>query len=133
MKDNIFIDTNIAIYALTDSSLKGTSALELLKLKPCISTQVVSESVNVCLKKFKFTKPDTYNRIDKLILLTELLLIQQSTLTLTFEVSMKYNFSYWDSLIIASALENDCNILYTEDLQHTQLIENKLRILNPFL
>ena len=44
----------------------------------------------------------------------------------------KYKFSYWNSLIIASALQNNCTILYSEDMQHNQLIENKLRIINPF-
>lgn len=45
---------------------------------------------------------------------------------------MQYIFSYWDSLIIASALESGCNILYSEDLQSQQQIEAQLEILNPF-
>jgi predicted nucleic acid-binding protein len=39
----------------------------------------------------------------------------------------------WDSLIIASALENGCKILYSEDMHHNHLIEKKLRIINPFI
>jgi predicted nucleic acid-binding protein len=45
----------------------------------------------------------------------------------------KYNISFWDSLIVASAIENKCTILYTEDLHHSQLIAGRLRILNPFI
>jgi predicted nucleic acid-binding protein len=45
---------------------------------------------------------------------------------------MRYQFSYWDSLIVASALESGCGVLYSEDLQSQQRIENQLEILNPF-
>jgi predicted nucleic acid-binding protein len=49
------------------------------------------------------------------------------------KIHQKYQYSYYDSLIIASALENQCDILYSEDMQHQQLIENRLLIFNPFL
>ena len=48
------------------------------------------------------------------------------------EISIRYNFYYWDSLIVASALENNCSILYTEDMQDGQVIEESLKIVNPF-
>ncbi|NJP12010.1 MAG: PIN domain-containing protein [Leptolyngbyaceae cyanobacterium RU_5_1] len=48
------------------------------------------------------------------------------------EVNLKYGYSYWDSLIIATALLNDCSVFYSEDMQHNQLIENKTRIVNPY-
>jgi len=48
------------------------------------------------------------------------------------ELRDHYNYSYWDSLLIAMALLNDCQQLYSEDMQHDQLIENKIRIINPF-
>lgn len=44
-----------------------------------------------------------------------------------------YGYSYWDSLIIATAIQSDCSILYSEDMQHDQVIEDKLRIINPFI
>ena len=49
------------------------------------------------------------------------------------EIHTRYKYSYYDSLIIASALENDCAILYTEDLHHSQVIDEKLAIINPFI
>jgi len=45
----------------------------------------------------------------------------------------KYHFSWWDSLVLTSALENECSILYSEDLQHKQIIESSLKIMNPFV
>jgi predicted nucleic acid-binding protein len=48
------------------------------------------------------------------------------------DIMKKFNYSYWDCLILASALENNCTILYTEDMQDGQTVEGKLKILNPF-
>ena len=45
----------------------------------------------------------------------------------------KYGFSFWDSMIVAAALDNHCSILYSEDLHHEQIIEGKLQIVNPFI
>ena len=42
-----------------------------------------------------------------------------------------YGFSYWDSAIVAAALELRCDRVYTEDLTHGQVVE-KLTIFNPF-
>jgi predicted nucleic acid-binding protein len=55
------------------------------------------------------------------------------TTAIALMVHFKYKFSYYDSLIISSALENGCSILYSEDLHHNQKIEKTLTIINPFL
>lgn len=44
-----------------------------------------------------------------------------------------HGFSYWDSLIVSAALESGCRILYSEDMQHGQVVEQRLRIVNPLL
>ncbi|MHC1743855.1 MAG: hypothetical protein AB9873_12595 [Syntrophobacteraceae bacterium] len=44
-----------------------------------------------------------------------------------------YGYSYWDSLVIATALLCGCSRLYSEDMQHTQVIADKLEIINPFI
>ena len=59
-------------------------------------------------------------------------LIERATIIQAFDIVKQYKYSYWDSLIIASALENNCSILFSEDMQHNQLIANKLKIINPF-
>jgi predicted nucleic acid-binding protein len=56
-----------------------------------------------------------------------------NTVKRCWDMRLKYRYNYWDCLILASALENDCGILYTEDLQHGQIIEKSLEIVNPFL
>jgi predicted nucleic acid-binding protein len=59
-------------------------------------------------------------------------LLRKSSVDKALSVANQYKYSYWDSLIIASALENKCKILYTEDMQDGQIIEGKLKIENPF-
>jgi len=59
--------------------------------------------------------------------------IDQSKVLQAMEVNIRYGYSYWDSLIIATALQNNCGILYSEDMQHDQLIEDRLRIINPLI
>ena len=50
----------------------------------------------------------------------------------SWKIKDKYRYSYWDSVIIASALDSECSILYSEDMQHGQVIDKDLIILNPF-
>lgn len=52
---------------------------------------------------------------------------------MALKLHFKYRTSYCDSLILAAALEADCQILYSEDMQHGQVIENTLKIVNPFV
>jgi predicted nucleic acid-binding protein len=132
MKDNFFIDSNVALYALDNATLKNSIALDLIRKRPVISTQVVLESVNICLKKFKFSKEVSFRHGINLMNTCVLSLINESSLILAFKISIEYQYSHWDSLIIASALQNNCTILYSEDLQHAQVIEKRLKIINPF-
>jgi predicted nucleic acid-binding protein len=44
-----------------------------------------------------------------------------------------YSFSYWDSFIVAAALDAGCATLYSEDMQHGQKVESGLIIINPFI
>ena len=58
--------------------------------------------------------------------------VNTSIIKKAIDIKARYKFSFWDSLIVASALENKCGILYTEDLQHDQVIETTLKVVNPF-
>ena len=58
--------------------------------------------------------------------------VNKSTVELCWEMRIRYHYSYYDSLILASAVESRCTVLYSEDMQHGQVIEKKLKIVNPF-
>lgn len=135
MEDRIFLDTNIFIYAYSKTEPeKRKIALELLCLnKALISTQIINEFVWVMYRKFKVDRRKLQVVGNKLLEKFEIVLINLETIRKALNIFVDYNFSFWDSLIIASALENDCSILYTEDMQHGQIIEERLKIVNPFV
>mgnify|MGYP001002970320 FL=1 len=56
-----------------------------------------------------------------------------NTLLLASDLRERYKFAYWDSLIVAAALDAGCDTLYTEDMQHKQVIDGRLRLINPFV
>jgi predicted nucleic acid-binding protein len=58
--------------------------------------------------------------------------IDQDQLLLASTLRSSLDLSYWDSLIVVSALSAGCETLYTEDLQHGQVIQERLGIINPF-
>ncbi len=133
MSDNCrFADTNVLIYTVDCDSRKKPIAIQLLLKKPIISIQVVNECTNVLRKKFQLDYTRIAEIMDNYLKTVTVVPITIQTVTLAWEMGEKYNYSYYDSLIIASALENECTILYSEDLHHGQVIEERLRIVNPF-
>jgi predicted nucleic acid-binding protein len=106
--------------------VKKEKANMLLNPDFLISSQVVGENVNA-------SKEVAFDHGDFIMSKLKLIPILPPTLKLAFFISNKYQFSWWDSLIIATALENNCEILYSEDMQNGLVIENTLTIVNPFL
>ena len=135
--DKSFLDTNILIYLYSqDEPAKQAIAADLISNLEnifVISTQVIGEFVNTLFSKFGCDIPSIRVAIDDFRGQFELVPIQFSTIDKAMFLIEKYRFSYWDSMIVASALENGCTVLYSEDLQHLQKIEEKLTIVNPFL
>lgn len=133
MKDSVFVDTNILLYLLSSDTDKKTIAKEILKNNHNISTQVLNEFANVSLKKLKLSIEDTNQNIETIIKKTKVLTFSGNTIIFALQIKRKYQYQYYDCLILATAIENRCTILYSEDMQHEQIIENNLRIINPFL
>ena len=132
-----FLDTNVLVYFMDETDVrKHRIASELVSRSVedetvCISYQVVQETINVMLRKLDAT-PD---RIQALLddTLRPLWQVDPSPRLYMRGLSLRdrYSFSFYDSLIVAAALEADCGRLYTEDMQHGQRIEG-LTIENPF-
>ncbi len=131
----IFLDTNVLIYAYSvTETKKKTIVLSLLEDEPvCLSTQVINEFIWVMNKKFNVEIDSLRQIVKNLFELYPVTLINDGTITKALDISSQLKFPYWDGLIVASAIEAGCDILYTEDLQHGQVIENGLTVRNPFL
>ena len=134
MSDSVFfLDSSVVIYSIDKNPSKKENTLKLLERNPVISTQVLNEISNVMHRKFNFDYPSIFQITSKIVENSQLSLIDFKTIALALNLAGTYSFSYYDSLIIASALENNCTILYSEDMQHKQVIEERLQILNPYI
>jgi predicted nucleic acid-binding protein len=127
-----FVDTNIVLYSIGKDSDKKAAARSIIALQPVISTQVVNEAVNVCLRRFAFTPEQAYAFADALMRRTDVRPLDEATVRRSAEIALRYRFSNWDALIIASAVLAGCGTLYSEDMQHGQVIDSSLTIVNPF-
>jgi len=136
MNVRIFVDTNIWVYAHLegedDTKHQTANTLVEAAVQPLvISTQVLHEYYSAMLKN-KMTDEWIQANVEAMIEYSEVQLITLAVVRLAHRIKVRYRFSYWDSLILASALDAGCSLLYSEDLQTQQQIENQLTILNPF-
>jgi len=130
-----FIDTNIWLYAFIDSQDKNKHAVAnqiVQKNKVVISTQVINEICVNLLKKAQFLEQDIQAIILSFYGHYPVAEIDRDVLINASELRTRYSLSFWDSIIVATALLSGCEILYSEDMQHNLQINNKLIIQNPF-
>ena len=131
-----FVDTNILVYAAAGAayqSRKTRIARELLlQRKLYISIQVLNEFTANARhpKKLNLNRREEQEWLGQWMRLKVLPLTIDSYLK-ALHIHLCFQFSHWDSLILASAVQADCKILYSEDLNHGQEIHG-LRIINPF-
>jgi len=136
MRDRIFLDSNILVYSsLEDNENKHhkvISLLENIKGKEIfLSTQVINE-VYVTLLKNGLDDDAIQKVLMEIIETYNISVITTEIIKKAWNLRKQYRYSYWDSLVLASALEINCSTLYTEDMQGGQVIEDTLRITNPF-
>ncbi len=136
MQDKVFLDTNILIYCYSvDEKNKRKKALDLIDKyseDSLISTQVINELSNVLFKKFMLTSIEIENTILEIDNYIDIVNFTLTTQIKALKIKDKYKLQFYDSLIIATAIENKCTILYSEDMQNGLVIENVLTIVNPF-
>ncbi len=127
-----FVDTNTVIYSLGEDATKRRKALAILARKPVISIRVLNETANTMRRKLNFDLPAIRRFLLDLMGESRMHPITPATVLAALTIAERYGFSHYDSLIVATALEAGCRTLYSEDMQHGQLIDNRLTIINPF-
>lgn len=136
MKDKVFLDSNIILYSYSKTELdknRVANALIFSFDEILISTQVINEVVNILYKKFKLSSSNIENVILELEDNFKIVNFSLYTQKNAIKIKEKYKLQYYDSLILATAIEHDCTILYSEDMQDKQIVENQLKIINPFV
>ena len=91
----------------------------------------MNETVNTLKRKFSLDYRQIGAVVDELSQQSQIVIVSVDTIHKALEVAQRYQYSYFDSLIIASALEVGCDRLYSEDLQDGQKIDNILTLINP--
>jgi predicted nucleic acid-binding protein len=134
--ESCFIDTNIWLYAFTvgNDAEKTARAKALIETQSAVfvSTQVINEACVNLIKKAHFSEQQVQQLIESfyakylVVELSKSLLLKASTLR------EQHALSFWDSIIVASALSANVTVLYSEDMQDGVVVENRLRIVNPF-
>lgn len=131
-----FLDTNIFVYLVSgapEDEPKRTIARNLVWTEDFgISVQVLQEFMHVTLRKKSLgLKPDEIQQMVES--LSEYPVVETSVLLAksAFEISQRYETSYWDAGIIAAALELGADTLYSEDLNSGQDYRG-VRVINPF-
>ena len=133
-----FIDSNILVYMLDSTDLdKREVAVRLVNQlvddeNGCISFQVVQETLNVITGKMGIAHETALEFMDDTLIPLWKIDPKTELYLRALDVQARYGFSFYDSLIIAAALEAGCTRLYSEDMQHGQRIEG-LTIQNPFV
>lgn len=132
--DRAFLDTNLFVYLYsdTDISKKERVRLAIDQYERFVSTQVLNEFCSVCIRKLKFPVTTIRDAIAEIQNACNLLIVNYNTVMDALKCHEKYSYSYYDSLMIASALESGCQYLLSEDMADSQIIENKLTIKNVF-
>jgi predicted nucleic acid-binding protein len=130
-----FLDTNLIVYLYSDTdTIKKERVMQVIdEYDRFVSTQVLNEFCNVCIRKLKLPLSDIHNAISEICNTCNLIMIDDTTVVKALAHHERYGFSYYDSLMVTSALESDCQYLLSEDMADGQVINGTLTIKNIFI
>ena len=133
MSGRSFFDTTILLYSISSEEPRAAVAEKLLAKGGWISVQVLNEFNAVARRKLNMSWEETREALLAIRVLCESPTpLSIETHEAAVEIAARYGYSIYDALILAAALESECDTLYTEDMQSGQII-GPLTIRNPFL
>ena len=135
MHDKVFIDSNILIYAYSVDEPDKQNIVRKLFYNHhtvIISTQTVNEFVNVTTRKKMLTNKTASLIVSELFKVFLVQAIDQKIIQKAILLAEKHRYSYFDCLMLASALSSGCSVLYSEDMHHSHAVEGSLKIIIPF-
>ena len=133
MSGKSFFDTSILIYVFSLEDARAAKAEELLADGGYISVQVLNEFVAVAYRKLKMPWHEVRDALSAIRTLCEAPTpLSVATHEAALEIAEQYGYHIYDALILAAALDADCDTLYTEDMQNGQRV-GAITIRNPFL
>ena len=127
-----FFDTNVLVYIASADSAKADRAEAAIAAGGVISVQVLNELANVARRKMQMSWTETHALLTMLRGLLTVHPLTLETHEIGLELAERYGFSTYDAMIAASALHAGCDTLWSEDMQHDMVVDEGLRIVNPF-
>jgi predicted nucleic acid-binding protein len=130
-----FADTNVWLYALleTQDQQKCARANQIIRdASLAVSTQLINEICVNLLRRAAFSETQIQRLIEAFYQRHRVVRLDRETLVRASSLRTNYSLSFWDSLMIAGALQAGASVFYSEDLHHGLLVEGTLRIVNPF-
>jgi predicted nucleic acid-binding protein len=127
-----FVDTNVLLYLISDDAAKASRVEPLLTGRIVVSVQVLNEFANVARRKHALPWPALVEVLDGILHFAEVRPLTLDTHLRGRVLAERYGFGVYDALIVAAAIEADCDTLLSEDLQHGQRVDKVLTIRNPF-
>jgi predicted nucleic acid-binding protein len=134
MSGKVFVDSNIFVYlqSTSDNEKRETSNRAIETFDCVISTQVLNEVSNVLIRKANLPIDKVTDIVVGMARVCELQIISYGTIQQALQIAKENLLGYYDSLIVASALETGCKFLFSEDLTDGQVIAESLTILNIY-
>jgi predicted nucleic acid-binding protein len=127
-----FFDTNVLIYVVSGDIAKAERSAGLLADGGTISVQVLNEITNVTRRKLRRPWPEIHDFLTSVRAFLFVHPVTVATHEAGLGIAEKYGLSIYDSMIVAVALQADCDTLWSEDMQDGMVFESRLRIVNPF-
>ncbi len=127
-----FFDTNVLLYLLSADTAKADLAEHLVATGGTISVQVLNEFASVASRKLRMSWADIGDALEAIRAVCTVVPITLQSHEAALRIAARYGLSFYDALIAASALQAGCTTLHSEDMQHGQTIERKLKVRNPF-
>jgi predicted nucleic acid-binding protein len=128
---DVFLDTNVLLYLTSGDAAKATRAEELLAAGGIVSVQVLNEFASVASRKFAMSWPEIREMLSTVRAICSVEPLSEQTHDLALDLAERFQVSFYDGLIVASASLASCKVLYSEDMQHGQTIAG-VTIRNPF-
>lgn len=127
-----FLDTNVVLYLLSADADKAGTAETLLSAGGTVSVQVLNEAASVCLRKLKLPWVEVRELLDAVKACCEVVPLDLVTHERALVLAEHHRLSFYDALICASAQGVGAEVLYSEDMQDSLVLDG-LTIRNPFV
>lgn len=133
MPGNAFIDSNILIYAVGEDDRRRAIADALIAQDAVVSAQVLAETASVLGRKFRLPVLSVERILVSITARVHCEPLTAETVLAAVRLSGRLGYSHYDSQVIAAAIATGCTVLYSEDMQHGQIVDGTLTIVNPFV